>query len=1010
MRVPFRFSFFFLILALAVANALAQGTTTGLTGTVMTEGKALPGVSVTVSSPALQGTRTTATGVNGIYKLSALPPGDYTVTFELQGLQPVTKSVRLLLLAETTRVDAELSLTKVSEEVTVVGAVAAAVLDTTQVSANVTSQQLNKLPVARTIRAAVLLVPGVSPNGVNNQITISGAPSYDNLFLVDGVAVGENLRGQPHNLFIEDAVQEITVLSASISAEYGRFTGGVVSTLTKSGGNDYHGSFRDSFSNPSWTQKTPWNESPDRMGATPEADHINKTDQVYEATLGGRILRDHIWFFGGARLNKTDLQRFTAFTNIPYNNPTDEKRYEGKLTLNLTSSQSVYASYINNKNDESNNAFLPIMDEASIVPVRSLPNSLLAINYNGVLGRNLVVEALYSKKKFAFVNSGGRFKDRIQGTWIQDSTRGGRYNAPVFCGVCTPEDRNNDSYSAKATYFWNSASLGSHSVVLGGERFSETRLVNNYQSASDFNISAFTYLVGANVYPRFDGNTLINWQPIFELSNGTHLKTYSGYVNDRWDFKKNLSFNIGLRYDKNNAKDADNEVISSDSVWSPRLAVAWDILGNGVHRVTASWGRYNAKVVDGSNVLSTSQAAGNPGSFQFRYGGPVINPAGTPNDQLLSPRAALAALFAWYDSVGGTNNKSFLLGASYPGLGSRFEKSLATPSVNEFTAGYGTRIGRNAFAKVDYINRNWSNFYARRLTLATGQVTDPFGNVSDQSLTENDDGSIQRKYNGLQFQAQWQPGRFSGGVNYTYSTLKGNDDGEGGGTATIRNLPLKLFYPEYNNYPQRKPIGYLGQDQRHRARLWVGYTLPTERFGEFNVSALQAIDTGTPYSAVGSIDASGRLAGSAYPGLPANPGYTLSALGTSHDYYFSSRGAFRTANAYSTDLALNYVAPKLFGVVEFFVRGTVTNVFNQSAVINPNSNIITRRTGGASSNLVAFNPFTGTPVECTSPNAAGTACTVAGANWMKGPSFGKPTGPSSYQTARTYSFGGGLRF
>ena len=67
--------------------------------------------------------------------------------------------------------------------------------------------------------------------------------------------VGENLRGQPDNLFIEDAIQEITTLSGSISAEYGRFTGGVVSTLTKSGSNEFHGSFRDSLSNPKWTSK-----------------------------------------------------------------------------------------------------------------------------------------------------------------------------------------------------------------------------------------------------------------------------------------------------------------------------------------------------------------------------------------------------------------------------------------------------------------------------------------------------------------------------------------------------------------------------------------------------------------------------------------------------------------------------------------------------------------------------------------------------------------------------------
>jgi outer membrane receptor protein involved in Fe transport len=1001
-------------LFLAACWVSAQGTTSGLTGTVTSNGKALQGVTVTVSSPSLQGTRKTTTSSNGVYNFGGLPPGEYSITFEHEGLQTVTRKQRLLL-AETSRADADLIVSNVKEQVTVSGQpVAAAIFETTQIAANLTSKELNKLPVARTIRGAVLVMPGVSPNGVNNQITISGAPSYDNLFLVDGVVVGENLRGQPDNLFIEDAIQEITTLSGAISAEYGRFTGGVVSTLTKSGSNEFHGSFRDSLSNPKWTSKTPF---------PTESDHLDKVDSIYEATLGGRIIPDHVWFFGGARLAKRDIQEFTVFTNVPFGHTFDEKRYEGKLTLNLTAGQSLTASYVNIKNDESNNFFAPIMDEASIVLTRSLPNTLLALNYNGVIGRNFVAEAQYSKKKFAFEGSGGLFKDPIKGSWIQDGVRGARYNAPVFCGVCTPEERNNDSYSAKGTYFWNSASLGSHSVVLGGERFHDTRIANNYQSASDFNLtSVFTYLVGSNVYPRFDDATRINWQPILVLSNGTDLTTYSGFINDKWDFNNHFSFNVGLRYDKNDAKDADGHLISSDSAWSPRLGAAWDILGNGVHRVTASWGRYDAKINDGSNVLSTAQAAGNPGSFQWKYAGPVINPAGTPNDQLLSPQAALTQLFAWFDSVGGTNNKDKLifLGASYPGLGSRFEKSLTSPSVDEFTVGYGTRLGRTAFVKVDYIHRDWDNFYSRRLTLATGQVTDPFGNVSDQSVTENDDGSIQRKYEGIQFQGQWTPGKFNAGGSYTYSTLKGNDDGEGAGTATIRNLPLKTYYPEYLAYDNRKPIGYLGQDNKHRARVWVGYSIPTERFGEINLTALQAFDSGRPYSAIGQIDASGRSAGTAYTGLPVNPGYTLSAIGTSHDYYFSARGAFRTDSVWSTDMALSYSAPKFLGV-ELFVRVTLTNAFNQSALVNPNSDVITRRTGGASSNLVAFNPFTDKPVECTAPNAAGTACTVAGANWMKGPNFGKATGVGSYQLSgagsangtfgpRTYGFSFGFRF
>src|SRR5205814_1435450 len=110
--------------------------------------------------------------------------------------------------------------------------------------------------------------------GINGN-TISGAMSYDNLYLVNGAVVNENLRGQTHQLYIEDAIQETTVLTGGISAEFGRFTGGVVSSITKSGGNEFSGSVRDSLDNPKWTAKS-FSTQPDPI------DHTNNT---YEETL-----------------------------------------------------------------------------------------------------------------------------------------------------------------------------------------------------------------------------------------------------------------------------------------------------------------------------------------------------------------------------------------------------------------------------------------------------------------------------------------------------------------------------------------------------------------------------------------------------------------------------------------------------------------------------------------------------------------------------------------------------
>ena len=86
---------------------------------------------------------------------------------------------------------------------------------------------------------------------------ISGATSFDNVFMINGVDINDNLFGTANNLFIEDAIEQTNILTGGISAEYGRFSGGVVNIVTKSGGNTFGGSFRENFSNPKWIDETP---------------------------------------------------------------------------------------------------------------------------------------------------------------------------------------------------------------------------------------------------------------------------------------------------------------------------------------------------------------------------------------------------------------------------------------------------------------------------------------------------------------------------------------------------------------------------------------------------------------------------------------------------------------------------------------------------------------------------------------------------------------------------------
>jgi hypothetical protein len=131
--------------------------------------------------------------------------------------------------------------------------------------------------------------------------------------------------------------------------------------------------------------------------------------------------------------------------------------------------------------------------------------------------------------------------------------------------------------------------------------------------------------------------------------------------------------------------------------------------------------------------------------------------------------------------------------------------------------------------------------------------------------------------------------------------------------------------------------------------------------------------------------------GTGYDGVPVNPGYALNQIKTGV-YFFSRRGAFRTDNVFSTDLTVRYDVP--YRGLRMFLKGAVSNVFNRAAVDSPDREVITRTNGGASSGLRAFNPFRETPIE--------------GVHYRLSPSFGKPTGPESYQTPRTYQISLGV--
>jgi hypothetical protein len=1034
-----RFTICFFLLLLVAAGAFAQGTTGALTGKVTQAGANLPGVTVTIASPTLQGTRTTVTNENGEYNFAAIPPGTYKVTYSLSGLADVVKNTQVNLL-ETTPLDVDMKLTAVSEAITVT-ANQATVMETPQVQTNYKQETVNRLPMARNPVAQAALSPGVTA-GVNGN-TISGAMSYDNLYLVNGAVVNENLRGQPHALYIEDAIQETTVLTGGISAEFGRFTGGVVSAITKSGGNEFSGSVRDTLDNPKWTAKS----------VSTQADPVDTRNNTYEETLGGRIIRDRLWFFVAGRQAKTSAARtLSAISTLPnpaigaYTVTTSQPRQEYKITANLTQKHSVVGSYLTNNVEADKNCQIGCLDLRSInsAGVKN-PNNFKTLHYNGVITNNFLIEGDWAKKYFSFVNFGGTTPAHqtngdaayfATGSPVLDQVvTGVTSNAPYFCGSCGDELRNNKEWELKGRYFLGTKSLGTHNLVVGYDNWAEQRLSNNFQSPTDFRFdvrsSAPKQLADGTVQITLGPTDRFVWFPVAFSSLGSNLKTTSAFFNDKWDLNQHVTFNLGVRSDKNDAVDSAGHGISKDSAISPRLGLIFDVFGNGRLRLDANYGTYVGRLAE--TVSGSGSAAGNPATYQFTYGGPSAGYQDT--------RTALTQAFAWFLANGFTNRTP--LSTSIPGFNTVLVNSgVKSPNMREITLGAGTQIGKG-YIRADYINRDWRDFYAQFDVAGDTVVNPATGALANMNRVGNSDVPS-RKYWGMQFQGQYQlPAGFGVGGNYTYSVLKGNVEGETSGSGPVTFANNSVAFKEFQNFSQNAPIGYLLADQRHKARGWVTYDLGT-RIGHFNLGLIERYDSGSPFSAsaaititpsmlcsAGGAPAAGNTLNNAsvalcpagntniYPdGSPRDPNHQYAAIATNQvgvstvTYFFSDRGAFRWAGAANTDVALNYELP--IHNFAFFAKAEVRNAFNHIAVLGGSTTVRTNQTAG--SGLVAFNPFTQTPIECPKGASAAT-CTGLGANFQFATNFGQATGTATtfsqvgnYQLPRTYLYAIGARF
>jgi outer membrane receptor protein involved in Fe transport len=957
-----RFSSLLLVFALTSATAAAQGVQTGtLTGTVTsTDGVSIANAVVVVTSPALQGERTATTDVNGVYLLPSLPPGTYTIIFAKPGLAPAELTAALPLGA-TASVDAMLSVAQVAETVLVEG-VTPPPVTATQTSANITAAEVNALPMGRTPYQIAELMPGVTTNTPNrDQLTISGGFAYDNVFLVDGVDVNDNLLGSMNDLYIEDAVGEVQVLTSGVTAEYGRFSGGVVNVITKSGSNMFAGSYRTTFTRPSWSAETPFETANniERGQPTPANVYLNnKLSHFSEATGGGPLAKNRAWFFAAARFENSSTFGTMPATAVPYTKSNDSKRYEGKLTGSLWQGHTLQGSFIDNRVHRANEPVLSFsIDKAALISP-SVPNRLGVVNYNAALTDRLLVSAQYSQKDWATEGVGGTSTNILDSPFLTRTGTQYQYNAPYF-DASDPEQRNNRQMTASFTYFASHRRLGSHELKGGFENFVDTRVGANAQSSTGYVFLADIQMSGGVPVMDAEGHPV----PLF-VPNFTRVQrwipyrgaefdqtTTSAYMQDRWVVSPRLTLNLGMRFEHAASDATTGQQSPGLARVVPRLGAAYDVTGNGDTVLQATFSQYSGKY--NATQFSRNTNVGNSDRYTMVYTGPAGEGRG----------------FAPGFDV---NNYAGVVAGTFPALNVQFADDLSSPITTEYTLGAARTFGARSYAKAVFVQRKTSNFIEEFILHANGRTPIVVNGAAlgqlDNIVYDNSD-EMTREYQALQLMGQH---RLMNTLSINgHWTLQLKNDGNFEGETPNPTGSVFGDYPEMLSLARSAPDGRLDDFQRSKVRVWADYRAELGRVGSFTIAPIYRYNSARTYSLV--------LNGQPLSAIQAgrNPGYAGSPT---QQIFFGERGSQSFEGFAMVDLAVTYGVP-VWRSAQPWIKFEMFNVLNNQKLIAWDTTI----TADPASPRDEFGLPTG---------------------YLEGPRFGQGTSNAHYPTPRPGLDGG----
>jgi Carboxypeptidase regulatory-like domain len=296
--------------SIVVPSAAAQTGGSELTGVVRDQaGATVPGATITVTETRTNLQRVAVTTGDGVYTAASLAPGEYRVDVELLGFKSVRREGIRLATGEKARIDVDLSIGDLSEQITVVADAPIVGAETASLGTVVEHEQVVQLPLnGRLFIMLAAIAPGVAlpPNSVLPRI--NGGRPRTNEYLFDGISVLQPEPGQVAYYPIVDAIQEFKIESNSPPAEFGRFNGGVVNLTTKAGSNAFDGTVFEFVRNEHLNARNFFQRT------NPVKPEYRR--QQFGAILGGPVVKDRTFFFADYQGQRQRIGR-TVTSTVP---------------------------------------------------------------------------------------------------------------------------------------------------------------------------------------------------------------------------------------------------------------------------------------------------------------------------------------------------------------------------------------------------------------------------------------------------------------------------------------------------------------------------------------------------------------------------------------------------------------------------------------------------------------------------------------------------------------------